>query len=692
MDRPEETPITKLKGVGKITANTLNKLGIVTLQDLLFHLPRNYQDRTRLFPIRTVSAGSFVTVEGQIIHVEGKEGKRKSLICQLRDQSGTLHLRFFHFYKTQLERLLTLPTVRCFGEVRWGPYGLEIVHPEYKIIASGESMPLEQCLTPFYPACQGLSQARLRTLLNQALSSLTPAHLPEYLPPLAIPKHPFPSLRDALYFCHQPPRNANQSLLLQGTHPSQQRLAFEELVAHTLCFMNTRQKERVNAAPSLHKNPSSLRTLLIKNLPFRLTAAQERVALEISNDLASGKPMSRLLQGDVGSGKTLIAVLSLLQAVENGYQAALMAPLAILAEQHYAVLSTWLEPLGVQISCFRHGSLSQKKTILQELQSGKIQIVVGTHALFQPEVCFKNLALIVIDEQHRFGVHQRLALRQKGLQQGRLPHQLIMTATPIPRSLTMVAYASLSHSILDESPPGRKPITTVVLPNARRQEVIERIRTVCTQGEQVYWICTLIEDSEELQAQAAEKAYHMLTGQLPDLPIALLHSRIKSNERNRIMTAFKAKQLQILVATTVIEVGVDVTSACLMVIENSERLGLSQLHQLRGRVGRGSEKSFCVLLYQPPLSVIAKARLQTVRACQDGFALAEKDLELRGPGDWLGTRQSGALSFKIADFIRDRALLPKAEQTAQWLSLKYPGAVDPLIRRWVGGREKYSLV
>lgn len=653
-----------LKGVGKTTAEHLKTLGISSLQDLLFHLPRGYQDRTRICPIRFTKPDETVLIQGQITEVELG---RKSLVCSIQDPTGVLKLRFFHFNKAQIQHLRTKPYLRCFGEIKRSFRGLEMFHPEYQTVDPNHPPPLANTLTPIYPSCKGLSQNRLRSIIQNALLTLKDDSFREYLTSEI-------SLIESLRLCHAP---KTKDLSLQAL----QRLAYEELTAHFLSLLQLRKDNEQHLAYPL-KNKGLLRQAFIKHLPFSLTTAQQKVSQEIAEDLSEAIPMSRLLQGDVGSGKTLIAVLAALQAVENGNQTALMAPTEILAEQHYANLKELIKPLKVSVGFLTSHNKSEP---LED-------IIVGTHALFQKDVAFKKLALVIIDEQHRFGVDQRLAFRQKGIEQNYLPHQLVMTATPIPRSLTMVAYADMAHSILDELPAGRKPITTLILPNSRRPEVVERIRVISAEGKQVYWVCPLIEESEVLQCQAAEQTFLTLKAQLPQFNVALLHSRVKIAERQAIMERFKAGQIQVLVATTVIEVGVDVPNACLMIIENTERMGLAQLHQLRGRVGRGSQQSYCVLLYQSPLSETAKARLQAMHDHASGFALAEKDLEIRGPGEWLGTRQSGLATFKVADLTRDQAFLPKAQEAAKDLLNNHSECVDPLLKRWIGQKQNYGLV
>ncbi len=693
-DKPiEQLPLTNLRGVGPALLEKLNALGINTVLDLLFHLPLRYQDRTRLTPIGGLRHGADVVIEGVIAGSAVMFGKRRSLLVKVQDGTGLTNLRFFHFSSAQKSALTTGARIRCFGEARWGKGGLELNHPEYQILQQSEPLPLSAHLTPVYPATEGLQQTRLRKLLEQVLEKLqTTGALPDYLPAALTRQERFIPLLAALRLLHQPPPDISLQDLEHGQHPAQVRLVFEELLANYLSLRRLRDEAQSQAAPAL-KNIGALQKRLLASLPFALTAAQLRVNREIARDLAKPLPMLRLVQGDVGSGKTLVAVLAALQAVENGFQAALMAPTEILAEQHFLNLDQWLAPLGVELG-FLSGKIKGKKRqqVLQDLASGHIQVMVGTHALFQEEVQFHKLALVVVDEQHRFGVHQRLSLREKGKQDGSWPHQLIMTATPIPRTLTMSAYADLDCSIIDELPPGRTPVNTVLISAQRRGEVVERISTACNQGRQAYWVCTLIEESETLQCQAAEATFADLQQALPEVRIGLIHGRMKPKDKADLMAAFKAGALQLLVATTVIEVGVDVPNASVMVIENPERLGLSQLHQLRGRVGRGSQESHCLLLYQNPLSEAGKLRLGIMRESNDGFFIAEKDLEIRGPGEILGTRQTGLMMFRIADLTRDSYLQPKVKLWAEKIRAQQPELVEPLIKRWLANAEQYGNV
>ncbi len=686
--------LTRLKGVGPKLAEQLGKLNIHCLEDLLFHLPFRYEDRSRIVPIGGLHPMQPAVIQGEITRVDVVFGKRRSLVVQLQDHTGALNLRFYHFSAAQKNGFRVGQWLRCYGETRRGASGLELYHPEYKQLASAdEPLPLA-CLTPVYPATEGISQPRLRQLMDQALDWLQSGQLAlnELLPPDWCQQWQLPTLAQAILFLHRPPIQVQLSDIAQARHPAQRRLILEELMAHQLSMHKLRTRIQSHQAPAM-PDSQQLKPALLQQLPFSPTQAQQRVTQEICQDMQVAAPMLRLVQGDVGSGKTLVAALAICQALESGYQAALMAPTEILAEQHRDNLSGWLEPLG--ITCAWLGGKSRGKareTALDTIRTGAARLVIGTHALFQDSVAFHNLGLIVVDEQHRFGVHQRLALKEKSGELGLSPHQLIMTATPIPRTLAMSAYADLDTSIIDELPPGRSPITTVALADSRRDEVIERVSNACQQGAQAYWVCTLIEDSETLQCQAAEDTAAMLTEQLPQLRIGLVHGRMKATEKAAIMQAFKQHQLDLLVATTVIEVGVDVPNASLMIIENPERLGLAQLHQLRGRVGRGSAKSHCVLLYKHPLSLNGKQRLQVMRDSQDGFYIAEQDLLLRGPGELLGTRQTGLQLLRVADLERDGELLPQVKAMATTFWQQHPERVDALILRWLGDAEQFAQV
>ncbi len=690
---PEPLPATALKGVGPKLAERLRRLGLCTAADVLLHLPLRYQDRTRLTPIGQLQAGDEAQIEAKVVGSEITARGRRFLLCHLVDGSGVLTLRFIHFSPGQQQLLgQTGARLRCFGEVRQGYNGLEMIHPECQRI-SPDDPPAPAYLTPTYPTTAGLQQFTLRGLAEQALEQLeTAALLPELLPAELRTRLRLTPIAEAVRLLHQPPAATTLAELAGGRHPAQRRLAFEELLAHQLSLRRLRQRMKQQTAPRL-TGDGELTGRFLERLPFSLTAAQQRVFTEIAVDLAQPRPMLRLLQGDVGSGKTVIAALAALQAVETGAQAALMAPTELLAEQHYRNFQNWLGELGVEVAWLT-GRLTGKarRTLLERLAAGDIQLAVGTHALFQEQVAFAELALAIIDEQHRFGVHQRLALREKGRHSGSRPHQLIMTATPIPRTLAMSAYADLDTSVIDELPPGRQPVKTVALPDSRRDEVAARIRQSCQTGRQAYWVCPLIEESETLQCQAAVATAERLSEILPELRIGLVHGRLPAATKETVMATFKAGQLDLLVATTVIEVGVDVPNASLMIIENAERLGLAQLHQLRGRVGRGAIESSCVLLYRPPLSQVAHTRLAALRECHDGFEIAHRDLELRGPGEVLGARQSGEQTLRVADLLRDQDLLPIARHAADELLRDHPDCIEPLIRRWIGVGARYGEV
>ena len=683
--------VTALKGVGEAMAEKLAKVGLENIQDVLFHLPLRYQDRTRVVPIGALRPGQDAVIEGVVSGADVVMGKRRSLLVRLGDGTGVLSLRFYHFSNAQKDGLKRGTHVRCYGEARPGASGLEIYHPEYRAITDEEHVAVEQTLTPIYPTTEGLTQQRLRQLCQQSLGMLGPRSLPDWLPEELARDYQLAPLADAIHYLHNPPADADVEELALGHHWAQHRLAFEELLTHQLSQQRLRESLRSQRAPALPV-AKRLPKLFLANLGFPPTGAQQRVGKEIAYDLSQQEPMLRLIQGDVGAGKTVVAALAALQALEAGYQVALMAPTEILAEQHFINFTRWLQPLGIE-TAWLAGKLKGKARAasLEQIANGA-PMVVGTHALFQDEVQFKNLALVIIDEQHRFGVQQRLALRKKGVGGLMCPHQLIMTATPIPRTLAMSAYADLDTSILDELPPGRTPVNTVLVADSRRIEVVERVRNACSEGRQAYWVCTLIEESEELTCQAAETTFEELTSALGELKVGLIHGRMKPVEKAAVMAEFKQGNLQLLIATTVIEVGVDVPNASLMIIENPERLGLAQLHQLRGRVGRGSAASHCVLLYHPPLSQIGKQRLGIMRETNDGFVIAEKDLELRGPGEMLGTRQTGLLQFKVADLMRDADLLPAVRDAAQALLERWPQHVSPLLERWLRHGQQYGQV
>ncbi|HHQ4634968.1 ATP-dependent DNA helicase RecG [Aeromonas veronii] len=684
----DKIPLDSLKGVGSKMLEKLERLGLATVQDLLFHLPLRYEDRTQVWPIGDLPPGLHGAVEGEIQDTQLVMGRRRMMVCRISDGTGTLTLRFFNFTAAQKNSLAAGRLIRCFGEVRPGKYGLEMAHPEYKLLGEEQAGQTEEALTPVYPTTEGLRQLTLRNLTDQALAQLDLYGVEELLPAGLYP-HQI-ELAAALKLLHRPPPSVALPLLESGQHPAQQRLVLEELLAHNLSVLKVRAQAQTQLARALKPAPELVEQLL-GALPFKPTGAQSRVVTEISKDLQQSHPMMRLVQGDVGSGKTLVAALAALQAIGNGCQVGLMAPTELLAEQHAINFAKWLEPLGIGVGWLAGKQKGKaREESLAAIADGSVKMVVGTHAIFQEQVVFQRLALVIIDEQHRFGVHQRLALREKGEREGVHPHQLIMTATPIPRTLAMTAYADLDTSVIDELPPGRTPITTVALPDSRRGDVIERVKLACTEGKQAYWVCTLIEESEVLECQAAEDTAAELQTLLPGLHIGLVHGRMRPVEKQRVMEEFKAGILQLLVATTVIEVGVDVPNASLMIIENPERLGLAQLHQLRGRVGRGAVASHCVLLYHAPLSKTAQSRLGVLRETNDGFQIAQRDLELRGPGELLGTRQTGLADLKIADLVRDQPLIPQVQKMARFLMDRHPSHVEPLIRRWLGLRDHYS--
>lgn len=687
----DDIPVTQLKGVGKALADKLGKLGIFSLQDLLFHLPHRYEDRTRVIAMGHLRIGDVAVVEGEVMKTDLIMGRRRSLQVTLKDSSGFLVLRFFHFNAAQKSQLSEGVRVRCFGEVRPGRAGYEFYHPEYQVNPPPMPTEGEATLTPVYPLTEGIQQPRVRALCQQALAYLQRYPIRDWLPAALLADYQLPGISEAVQLVHSPPADAPVHLLMEGRHPAQQRLVMEELLAHQLSLLQVR--EQVQAREALPLLPTGdLPEQFLEALPFSLTGAQRHVMADIRQDLSQPLPMLRLVQGDVGSGKTVVAALAALQAISAGAQVALMAPTEILAEQHYQNFRSWLEPLGIELA-WLSGKVKGKarQSALEAVQSGTASVIIGTHALFQDDVAFDRLALVIVDEQHRFGVHQRLALREKGVGSKLAPHQLIMTATPIPRTLAMSAYADLDTSVIDELPPGRKPIETIVIPDSRRDDVIERVRGACMEGRQAYWVCTLIEESEALQCQAAEVTAQELTERLPGLEVGLVHGRLKAAEKAEIMERFKSGELDLLVATTVIEVGVDVPNASLIIIENPERLGLAQLHQLRGRVGRGEQASFCVLMYHPPLSSNGKARLQALRDSQDGFVIAEKDLEIRGPGEVLGTRQTGMMQFRLADFERDKGWIEPVREMAPGL-MSDRNRVQALIRRWLGEKIRYGDV
>lgn len=685
-----QIPVTTLKGVGPGMAAKLEKVGLNSLQDLLFHLPLRYEDRTRITSIRDLMPGIFTNIIGEVTENQIIQGKRRMMLVTINDGTGSINLRFFHFSASQKNSLTVGLSIRCYGEINRGMRGFEIVHPEYKPLEQDQALTaVEETLTPVYSTTDGLRQISLRNLTEQALIRLQRGHVEELLPQeICLEQY---GLSDALALIHRPPPDTSVTLIEEGKHPAQLRLIKEELLAHNLSMLKLRASSDQHPAVALHPD-NALNDKFLDALPFSPTGAQTRVTKEIQQDLQKNMPMMRLVQGDVGSGKTLVAALAAITAIGQGFQVALMAPTEILAEQHAINFGKWFEPLSITVGWLAGKTKAKaRRQALEHIASGNMQMVIGTHALFQEQVVFNKLALIIIDEQHKFGVHQRLSLREKGAWQGNYPHQLIMTATPIPRTLAMTAYADLDTSVIDELPPGRTPIKTIALPDSRRDDVVERIRQGCiNDNRQAYWVCTLIEESEVLQCQAAEDTAVYLQAQLPELKIGLVHGRMKAEEKQAVMEEFKRAELDLLVATTVIEVGVDVPNSSLMVIENPERLGLAQLHQLRGRVGRGSIASHCVLMYKAPLTKTATKRLKVLRESNDGFVIAQKDLEIRGPGELLGTKQTGLADLKIADLQRDAHLIPEVQKSSHLIWKKYPDVAEALINRWLANREKYS--
>jgi ATP-dependent DNA helicase RecG len=669
--------LAEIKAFSKPLIANLQKLGISTIQGLLLHLPLRYIDETRITAIRDLRQGDDAQCEGEIVHVEVTYKPRKALIARLEDASGQLTLRFLHFYPSQIAALAVGKKLRVYGEIRHGFFGYEMVHPTCKTV--GETTQVAETLTPVYPTTAGLTQANLRKAIALAI---TKNELAETLPAGVYKTLNLPAFQASIHALHSPAPDANLSALENKTTPEWRRLAFDELLAQQLSMRKHYIKRRSLNAPAI-ANSETLVPHMLQNLPFKLTNSQQKVVAEIADDLTQPHPMQRLLQGDVGSGKTIVACMAALQAIEHGWQVALMAPTEILAEQHYKKFESWLKPLNLNIAWLT-GSQSKKERelALTHIASGHAQLAVGTHALFQDAVSFHKLGLAIIDEQHRFGVQQRLALRKKGEPE---PHQLMMSATPIPRTLSMSYFADLDVSVIDELPPGRTPIVTKLVSDERRDEILQRVREACMAGSQAYWVCPLIEESEALQLQTANDTFAHMQETFPELRVGLVHGRMKPAEKQVVMQQFSAGEIQLLVATTVIEVGVDVPNASLMVIEHAERAGLSQLHQLRGRVGRGAAKSTCILLYQSDkkLGEIARARLKVIFENTDGFLIAQADLNLRGPGEFLGTRQSGVPMLKIADLERDADLLEVAKNMADRLIKDYPQAVEAHLERWM---------
>ncbi|CAM4089321.1 ATP-dependent DNA helicase RecG [Vibrio neonatus] len=682
-------PLTSLNGVGAKVAEKLAKVGLISIQDLLFHLPHRYEDRTRVYPMISLHAGLWAGVQGKVMTVDTVFARRKMLTVKISDGNGTITLRFFNFTAGMKNNFSEGKWVHAYGEIKRGNQGLEIVHPDFSFFNEGKAVTTESSLTPVYPTTEGLRQLTLRNLTDQALELLDKSAVNELLPDGLYDAQL--SLNQALHIVHRPSPEIDMEQFDLGRHPSQLRLIIEELLAQNLSMLALRSKGQLDDAIALPAS-NRLKAQLLDLLPFSPTKAQARVVNEIEGDLLKPHPMMRLVQGDVGSGKTLVAALAAVTAIEQGYQVAMMAPTELLAEQHAINFTAWFEQLGIKVGWLAGKVTGKaKQAQLDAIASGEAQMVIGTHALFQEQVKFHNLSLVIIDEQHRFGVHQRLELREKGAVAGYYPHQLIMTATPIPRTLAMTAYADLETSIIDELPPGRTPIQTVAIPDTKRADIIERIRVACAhEGKQAYWVCTLIDESEVLEAQAAAEIAEELTAKLPELKVGLVHGRMKPAEKQAIMQQFKANELQLLVATTVIEVGVDVPNSSLMIIENPERLGLAQLHQLRGRVGRGTVASHCVLLYHAPLSKTAQKRLGVLRESNDGFVIAQKDLEIRGPGELLGTKQTGIADFKIADLMRDQHLVPQVQKMARYIHQQYPENAQQIIERWIVNSDEYA--
>ena len=719
-DASRLTPHASLAGISNSTLDKLAKLGIQNRFDLILHLPLRYDDETHLYPVKDAPAGREVLIEATVVETDIKYRPRRQLVVHLEDGSGVVTMRFFSFYGSQVKHLAPGTRVRAFGEVRQGFFGAEMVHPRYRIVQA--DTPVAEALTPVYPTTAGMGQDTLRKLIARALAA---EKLDDTLPGMLLDRHHLPAFREAVRLLHNPPPDVSQDDLQTRDHPAWRRMKFDELLAQQLSMRVHQQKRRGVGAPALRPK-GTLVSRLLKDLPFKLTGAQQRAVAQIREDLSKAHPMQRLLQGDVGSGKTVVAAIAALQCVENTFQVALMAPTEILAEQHYRKFSGWLAALGIEVAWLSGSTKkSVKKQILTKIAAGEIAVVVGTHALFEDDVVFNNLGLAIIDEQHRFGVRQRLALRLKGThareqkpEHGAQPHQLMMSATPIPRTLAMSYYADLDVSVIDELPPGRTPVTTKLVSDTRRDEVIARVSDACAAGSQAYWVCPLVEEieaeeatvddnkpkpprkpgraahfgMEALQLKAAMETYETLSAAFPDLKVGLAHGRLKSEEKSAVMGAFQRNEVQLLVATTVIEVGVDVPNASLMVIENAERMGLSQLHQLRGRVGRGAAQSACILLYRTPLSPMARERLKIIFENTDGFEVARHDLRMRGPGELLGARQSGVPLLRFADLTTDVDLLDAARDAAAVLLTENPAAAQAHLARWLSGRGDFLKV
>lgn len=677
--------------MGNALAEKLARLGLHSTFDLLFHLPSRFEDRTRVTPVVELRHGQHALVLGTVEGSRVQFGRRRSLLVSINDAGARFTMRLFYFNAQQQRALEQAQWIQCYGEPRQGSGGLEMVHPEYRVHSVEPEDITSEALTPVYPVTEGVTHSRIRKLILTVLETEL-QQVEELLPPPLLQAHQFMPLARALRILHTPEPDDDLAALAEQSHPAQKRLALEELLAHHLALRVLKNKRKYHAAPAIRPDGHSW-PALEQQLGFELTGAQQRAITEIEQDFAQSRPALRLVQGDVGCGKTIVAAAAALKLIDSGYQVAIMAPTELLAEQHRRNFSAWCEPLGVSVGWLASRlPAAEKKAARMAIESGETQIAIGTHALFQESVKFARLGLIIVDEQHRFGVDQRLALKNKGQQGKQQPHQIIMSATPIPRSLSMVYYADLDVSNIDELPPGRQPVNTVVLPNTRRDEVQDRIRLACAQGRQAYWVCPLIDESENLQAEAATKTAGILAAALDGISVALIHGKMKPAEKDRLMQSFHSGEIDLLVATTVIEVGVDVPNASLMIIENSERLGLAQLHQLRGRVGRGEAQAVCVLMYQTPLGKISRRRLDIMRQTCDGFEIARRDLEFRGPGELMGTRQTGDHQLKIANIVRDQNLLPVVEQAAASLLESYPENVQPIIKRWVMHKAQYAEV
>lgn len=677
-------PITNLKGVGTQVAQKLSRLHIESITDLLFHLPSRYLDKTRLVPIQSLEPDDYALIEGNVVTQKVLFKPKRQLQVLIEDASGRMQVKFFHFHQGQVKQMVKGQRIRCFGQVKRYRSTLMMVHPEYQLLQEQHIQPVEEGLTPIYPITDGVSQVLLRKLIKQVLAMPMGQDLiSELIPKSILHELDLPSLMDALKWIHAPSPDVRQETLLNAEHLFQKRLAFEELLAYQLTMREQRQAREHFQSYALTVNSDTAEPLL-ENLPFELTDAQTKALKAIEHDIARLTPMRRLIQGDVGSGKTIVAAISAWYAIASGHQAALMAPTEILSEQHFQYFKQLFEPLGVKVTLLT-GSLSGKKRrgVLEDIKMGLSQLIVGTHAIFQEGVDYKNLALVIIDEQHRFGVHQRLALQDKGKVDQKVPHHLILTATPIPRTLAMTFYADLDCSVIDTLPPGRQPITTVVISESKREALLIKVKEQIQEGRQIYWVCPLVEESEKLECQAVENLFENIKESLPDVDVGLVHGRLKAQEKEQVMKAFSSGQTKILVATTVIEVGVNVPNATLMIIENAERFGLAQIHQLRGRVGRGEAKSYCILMYQGQLSKKSEARLSILRDSQDGFKIAEEDLAIRGAGEILGSKQTGDMTLKIANLHRDKDLLPKVSKAADEILLNYPDLIQHLKSRWI---------